>query len=160
MSTKRKKICEVLVSTVIMSVTAVMLFWVFAIIRNWHGQMGVGGSLLGFLAGIVFGLLTMGVYIIPSALLVSLVIATLKHWSLRAVAALLFAVVVCSSVSSYLVDPTQSRATSGSAGYFARFDWFASEFTITAVVTGFIASLIAFWAVLRCRRRYGPVAFR
>lgn len=158
MNTKRKKICEVLVSTVIISVTTVTLFWAFAIIRNWHDQMGVRSSLLGFFAGVVFGLLTMGIYIIPSAFLVSLVIATLKHWSLRAIAMLLFVVVVCSSVSSYILDPTQSRATSGSAGYFARFDWFASEFTLTAVVTGFIASLIAFWAVLRCRRRYGPVA--
>ena len=140
-------------STVLVSVTTVTLFWVFALLRNWHGQTGVGGLLLGFFAGVAFGFLTMGVYIIPSAFLVSLVIASLKSWSLRAVAALLFVVVISSSASSYFIDPTQSRAQSGSAGYFTRFDWFASEFTLTAVITGFIASLIGFWAVLRCRRR-------
>lgn len=158
MSTERRKVCEVLVSTVIVSVTTVALNWAFAIVRNWQGQTGVGSLLLGFLGGIFFGLLTMGIFIVPSAFVVSVVIATLKRWSSRAIATLLSAVVVCSSVSAYLIDPTQSRATDGPAGYFARFDWFASEFTLTAVVTGLTASLIAFWAVLRCRRRYGPVA--
>jgi hypothetical protein len=135
----------------------VTLYWVFAIIRNWHGQTGVGSLLLGFFGGIIFGLVTMGVYIVPSAFLVSLLIASLKCWSLNAVAVLLFAVVACSSVASYLLDSTQSRAINGSAGYFGRFDWLISEFTLTAAVTGFISSLIAFWAVLRWRRRYGPV---
>jgi hypothetical protein len=154
MRIKCNRIWEVLVSTATVSVTTVTLFWGFAGIRNWHGQMGVGSLLVGFFYGILMGLLTMGVFIIPSAFLVSLVIASSKQWSLRAVAALLLVVVVCSSASSYLIDPTQSRAQNGSAGYFGRFDWFASEFTLTAVVTSFIASLIAFWAVLRCRRRY------
>ena len=93
-----------------MSVTTVTLFWVFAIIRNWHGQMGVGSLLLGFFGGVVFGLLTMGVYVIPSAFLVSLVIASFKRWSLGAVAAFLLVVVISSSASAYLIDPTQSQA--------------------------------------------------
>jgi hypothetical protein len=146
------------VSTVIVSVTTVTLFWTFAIIRNWTGQMGVRSLLLGFFGGILMGLLTMGVFIVPSAFLVSLVIASSKRWSLRAVAALLLVVVISSSASSYLIDPTQSRAQSGSAGYFSRFEWFASKFTLTAVITGFIASLITFWVVLRYRRRYETVA--
>ncbi len=158
MHANRKKICEVLVSTVILSVMPVTLYWVFAIIRNWHGQMGVGSLLTGLFAGIFFGLLTMGVFIVPSAFLVSLAIVSLKRWSLKAVAVLLLLVVVCSSVSSYLIDPTQSRAQHGSEGYFTRLDWFASEFTLIAVITGFVASLTVFWAVLRCRRRYETVA--
>ena len=158
MNTKRKRICEVLVSTVIVSVTTVTLFWVFAIIRNWHGHMGVGSLLLGFFGGVVFGLLTMGVYVIPSAFLVSLAIASFKRWSLGAVAAFLLVVVISSAASAYLTDPTQSRAQKGAAEYFIRFDWFASEFTLTAVITGFIASLVAFWAVLRYRRGHAAVA--
>jgi hypothetical protein len=157
-NTKQKKTCEVLVSTVIVSVTTVTLFWVFAIIRNWHGQTGVGSLLLGFFYGIVMGLLTMGVFIIPSAFLVSLAMVSLKRWSLSAVAVLFLLVVICSSVSSYLIDPTQSQAQHGSEGYFTRLDWFASEFTLTAIITGFIASLIAFWVVLRYRRRHETVA--
>ncbi len=145
-------------STVIVSVTPVTLFWGFAVIRNWHGQMGVGSLLLGFFYGILMGLLTMGVFIIPSAFLVSLVIAASKRLSLRAVVALLLVVVISSSVSSFLLDPTQSRAQNGSEGYFSRFEWFASEFTLTAVVTGFTAALLVFWGVLRCRRRYETVA--
>jgi hypothetical protein len=136
----------------------VTLFWVYTIIRNWQGQSGVGSLLVGFLGGIFFGLLTMGIYIIPSAFLASLVIASLKRWSLRGVATLFLVVVNCSSVSAYLHDPTESRADHGSAGYFLRFDWFASQFTLTAVITGFPASLIALWAVLRCRRRYETAA--
>jgi hypothetical protein len=154
MHTKRRKICEVLVSTTIIAVMTVTLFWVYSIIRNWQGQSGVGSLLVGFLGGIFFGLLTMGVYIVPSAFVASLVIASLKRWSLKGVATLLLVVVISSSVSAYLLDPTQSRPDHGPVEYFLRFDWFVSQFTLTAVITGFVASLIAFWAVLRCRRRY------
>ena len=90
--------------------------------------------------------------------MISPVIACLKRWSFGAVAVLFLVVVICSSVSSYLIDPTQSQAEYGSVEYFARFEWFASQFTFTAVIAGFVASLIAFWAVLRCRRRYEAVA--
>lgn len=138
-----------------MSVTTVALSWLLVIIRNWHGQMDVGSSLLGFFGGVLFGMLIMGVYVIPSALLVSLAIALFpSRWSLRKLAVLLFIVVLCSSVSAYLIDPTQSRVTNGSAGYFVRFDWLASEFTVTAVIAGFIGSIIAYSAVLKCRRRF------
>ena len=162
MHTKRKKLCEVLVSTAIVSVATVTFYWGFAIIQNWHSQMGAargaGSLLVGFFGGIVFGLLTMGVYIIPSAFLVSLVMASLKRWSLKGVAAILLAVVFCSSISAYVIDPTQSQTGFGAEGYFMRFDWLLSQFTLEAIILGFVSSLIAFSTVLRCRRRYENAA--
>jgi hypothetical protein len=158
MQTKRKKICEVLVSTVIVAVMPVTLYWTWTIIRNWHGPFELGRLVLGFLGGIFFGLLTVGVYIVPSAFLVSLVIVYSKRCSLRVLALLLFVTLICSSVSCYLMDPTQSRSKHGSAGYFTRFDWFASRANLICILTGFVASLIAFWAVQRCRKRYETLA--
>jgi len=101
MATKRRKLCEVMVSTVIIAVATVTLFWMYAIIKNWHGQVTPGRLLLGFVAGIVGGLFMMGAYIIPSAFLISLMIAYLKDWSLRNVVVILIAVATCSSVASY-----------------------------------------------------------
>lgn len=154
--------CEVLASTFIVSVTTVTLAVAFGVIHNWDDQM-VGpleavAMLLGFLECIVVALVMVGAFVIPSAFLVSILIACLKRWSFRAVSLLLLVVVICSLVSSYLIDPTQSREQSGSAGYFTRLDWFASEFNLTAVITGSVASLIGFWEALRRRKRYEPVA--
>jgi hypothetical protein len=152
MHTKRRKICEVLLSTVIVSVVPVTLFWSYAVIRGWNGQMEAGRLVIGFLYGIVMGLLAMGIYIVPSAFLVSLLIVYLKRWSFKAAAMLLVLVVICSSVSAYLSDPTGSLDKEGSIGYFIHFDWFISQFNLIAVITGFIGALIAFWAVHRCRQ--------
>src|SRR5664279_63276 len=111
MHTKRKKICEVLASTFIVSVTTVTLAVAFEDIHHWdlptgeYGLAGAGFLLLGFLACIVIGLVTVGAFVIPSAFLVSILIACLKRWSFRAVALLLLVVVICSLVSSYLIDP-------------------------------------------------------
>jgi hypothetical protein len=157
MHKRLRRILEVLVSTVIVSVTTVLLNWVFEIIRNWDGQPGVGGLPYALFGGVVFGFVVFGVYIIPSAFLVSLAIASLNRWSLRAVTVLLLVVMICSSASSYIIDPTSSRAYYGSTGYFARLDWFTSEFNLAAVITGSIASLTAFWAVLRSRRCHANV---
>jgi hypothetical protein len=157
MRRKRQKICEVLVSTVIISVATVTLFWSFALIQNWQNQAGIRTFLLGFLAGIFFGLLTMGIYIIPSAFLVSILLASLRRWSLTGVAGLLLVVVICTSVTSYLIDPTTSRPLDGSAGYFTRLEWFASQFTLIGVITGFAGSLIAFW---QCCDAGGVLRFR
>jgi hypothetical protein len=149
----RRKACEVLVSTVIVAVLTVTLFMIYTIIRNWRGDMAPGRLAVAFLAGIVFGLLTMGVYIIPCAFLISIVITSLKEWSSRAVLALLVSVVAISSIAAYVIDPTHSGETYGPLGYFTRFDWLVSDFNLTAILTGSAASLIAFWAVNRCRRR-------
>jgi hypothetical protein len=155
---KLKTICEVLVSTTIVAVMTVTIFvtifGAYSMIRNGHAPIEPGKLALAFLFAIFVGLFSMGVYIIPSAFLVSLVIAFLKGWSVRAVAALLLAAVMCSSISAYLIDPTQSESSHGAVGYFTRFEWFASQFNLIAVITGFGSSLIAFWAVLKCRRRY------
>jgi hypothetical protein len=122
------------------------------IIRGWDDQVGPRHLVSTFLFGIIMGLITMGIYIVPGAFLVSLLIVYLKRWSFKAVAMLLLAVVICSSVSAYLTDPTGSLDKQGSIEYLIRFDWFVSQFNLIAVITGFIASLIAFWAVQRCRK--------
>jgi hypothetical protein len=155
---KLKRICEVLVSTVIVAVMTVTIFvtifGAYSMLRNGPAPIEPGKLVLAFLFAIFVGLGSMGVYIFPSAFFVSLVMAILKGWSVRAVAALLLAVVICGSISAYLIDPTQSESSHGADGYFARFEWFASQFNLIAVITGFGSSLIAFWAVLRYRRRY------
>jgi hypothetical protein len=153
MHIKLRKPCEVLMSTVIVSVMTVTLFWTFAIIRNWQGQTGIGSLLAGFVFGILFGLLTMGIFIIPGAFLVSLLILFLKRWSWKGVAMLLLAVVIWSLISFCLaafvnygaIDIKESKES------FVRF-------TLWAVGTGFFASLIAWWSALRCRKCCNSVA--
>jgi hypothetical protein len=154
----RAKNYEVLASTALISLITPALVWIYEIIRNWHGQAGFGDLVAGFFAGIFFVLLTMCFYIVPSAFLVSLLIISLKRWSPSAIAEIFFAVALCCSISSYLIDPTESKVAHGAAGYFSRFDWFTSEFNLLGIVTGFAASLIAFWAVQKCRRRPKPTA--
>jgi hypothetical protein len=155
MHLKLKRPCEVLVSTVIIAVMTVTLFLALTLIRNSDSRLYAepGRLIGGLLFGIIVGLLTMGVYIIPSALLVSMVITYQKRWSLKAVGVLFVAVLLCSSVSNYLIDPTASREHLGAAGYFTRLDWFASKANLTCTLLGFAPSLIAFWMVNRWRRR-------
>ena len=157
---KRKKICEVLVSTVIVAVMTMAVFVTilaasqYSMLRNGHAAFEPGNLALAFQFVIFVGLGSMATYIFPSAFLISLVMAFLKGWSARAVATIFVVVVICSSISAYLIDPTQSESSDGAVGYFTRFEWFASQFNLIAVITGFSSSLIAFWAALRCRRRY------
>jgi hypothetical protein len=157
---KKRKICEVFGSTIIIAAMTVTVFSLWTVIRNteYRSHATAGRLMLGFVGSIFFGLLTMGVFIFPSALLISVVITFLKRWSLRSVAILGCAAVICSSVSNYLIDPTQSQEQHGAVEYFTRFEWFASKANLVCFVTGFIASLIAFWIVQRFRRRYETAA--
>ncbi|HEY3930876.1 MAG TPA: hypothetical protein VGM58_00735 [Verrucomicrobiae bacterium] len=114
----RKKICEVLVSTVTITLITSALAWIYEIVRNWHGQASSGSLVLGFFAGVFVVLIDMWLFIVPSALLISLLITSLKRWSVSAVAGIFFAVALCCSISAFLIDPTESKATQGVAGYF------------------------------------------
>src|SRR5271163_2293782 len=100
MRTKRKTICEVLFSTIIVATMTVAFFWLWSIIINWNSQNGWGSLVIGFLYGVFLGLITMGVYIVPSALFVSILMVNFNRWSVRGVASIFCAVVICSSVSS------------------------------------------------------------
>lgn len=156
MNSKGKKICEVLVSTVLMSLITPTLAWGYMIIEsrlrsvNWHGGMEPGKLIVSFIYGSLLGLLTMGIFIVPSALVVSLVMASLKSWSLRAVGAILLAVVVCSSIASLVMDPMRSREKIS----FNMLDPVATKMNLMGILSGFAAALIAFWAIQRCRKRY------
>jgi hypothetical protein len=156
----KRKCLEVLVGTGIASVFTVPLFWVIFVLFsiysrsfNWAGAT-LRDLVLALVGANLFGFIIAARFVVPSALLVSLVIALwLKRWSLRTAAVLLVVAAFCALVSSYIIDPTASKMADGSTGYFARFDWVANAFTLNAVISGFAASSIAFGAVLKCRTR-------
>src|SRR4051812_28573750 len=90
-----RKICEVLTSTEVIAVATGALFWTFAVVQNLHPPIELGKLVLAYLYGILMGLLTMGIYIFPSAFLVSLVVTSLKRWSWTGTLTLLLAVALC-----------------------------------------------------------------
>jgi len=149
MSFTRTKICELLAGTVLVSLITPALLMGYMIIENWHGGEPLGHVVVAFFYGSLMGLITMGIFIVPCAFLVSLVMAWLKGWSLRAVAAILLTVVVCCSLVSLILDPMRSREQAS----FNVLVPVATKFNVMGILTGFAAAIIAFWVVQRCRKR-------
>jgi hypothetical protein len=151
----RQRIYEVLMSTLLVAILTVTLFLIYFLFGTWHYQTAddLATATIGFGAAFLVTFYSFGVYIAPSAFLVSLVIASFKQWSLAAVGAILAGVVVCSSVSSYLIDPLQSKPQMGWPDYLTGLGWFTCAFNLIAIISGFVASLIAFWAVRRFRHK-------
>ncbi|HEV7926030.1 MAG TPA: hypothetical protein VGR14_11770 [Verrucomicrobiae bacterium] len=142
-------------STFLVAILKVVLFLFYFFFDGWHSRDAddLAATILGIGAGFLVVFSDYGVYIASSAFLVSLVIVFFKRWSLAAVGAILAEVVVCSSVCSFLIDPLQSRWQMGWPEYLTGLVWFTCAFNRIAIVTGFAASLIAFWALQRVRSR-------